>query len=226
MVQWSVYRENDGPMKAVRFLGDSLANERPSHAEDLVESMAAAIVRNTVANSGLMEIIQDRNTLRKTIMDGLKPKLADWGIWIESAEITDVKISSSTLFKQLQCEFRDTQYETATKMKVENEHTIKLKELEVSEQKKTRNIEVGEKTDIDLSAKSIVKEQMRLEKTLKDLSDSFAKFELTKARELTDQVHSRKLQIEAMQANFKIEAAQSKEEIDRLKKEHTRQEEA
>lgn len=57
MVQWTVFREGDGPMKAVRFLGDTLKNESPKEANDLVVSMVASVVRNTVSNSGLIEII-------------------------------------------------------------------------------------------------------------------------------------------------------------------------
>lgn len=44
--------------------------------------------------------------MRTGIVDELKKQLTGWGIWIESVEITQVKISSQKLFQDLQAEFR------------------------------------------------------------------------------------------------------------------------
>lgn len=33
--------------------------------------------------------------------------LNGWGVWVESVEITDVMISSKTLFENMQVEFRE-----------------------------------------------------------------------------------------------------------------------
>jgi len=37
----------------------------------------------------------------------LERPLKGWGIWLESVEITEVRISSKTLFEELQAEFRN-----------------------------------------------------------------------------------------------------------------------
>jgi LPS sulfotransferase NodH len=36
----------------------------------------------------------------------LKDQFKGWGIWLETVEITEVKISSNRLFEDLQAEFR------------------------------------------------------------------------------------------------------------------------
>jgi len=71
--------------------------------------------------------------------------MGEWGIWIESAEITDVTILSSSLFKQLQCDFRDKMYEEATKSKLEVDQEIKMKQLEIRRKETVRNQDDAEK---------------------------------------------------------------------------------
>lgn len=87
-------------------------------------SIVSAIVRNKIANSELLTIVKERKELRKTIMDELKPILKGWGIYAETVEITDVKIMSGQLFKDLQFEYRDSQYSKASKQKLEVDHEI------------------------------------------------------------------------------------------------------
>jgi hypothetical protein len=40
-----------------------------------------------------------------------------WGVWLETVEITDVKICSGTLFRDLQCKFRKDEEQKALKLK-------------------------------------------------------------------------------------------------------------
>jgi len=46
-----------------------------------------------------------------------------WGVWLETVEITDVTISSASLFKDLQANFRENMKRTAEvyRMNVESE---------------------------------------------------------------------------------------------------------
>lgn len=64
-----------------------------------------------------------------------------WGVWLETVEITDVKILSGSLFRNLQTEFRETNRKEASVTKLEADTAInyerKLKELETSK----RNID-------------------------------------------------------------------------------------
>lgn len=141
MIVWTIFREGDGPTRAYRCLGEDLKNEEPKIANALMESMVSAIVRNTVANSTLDKMIREREGLRKIIMGSLRGQLKDWGIWIETVEITNVQICSGKLFKNLQCEFRDDQKSKATTEKLKVDFEIAKKNLEIKAITDKRNQE-------------------------------------------------------------------------------------
>lgn len=50
--------------------------------------------------------MRNRDHLRSNMQKELKDQFKGWGIWLETVEITDVRISSEKLFKDLQAEFR------------------------------------------------------------------------------------------------------------------------
>lgn len=66
----------------------------------LVE-MSNSIVRHRIANSTIEQILTQRENIRKEIKDSVNKVCNGWGIWLESVEITDVKILSKTLFSNL-----------------------------------------------------------------------------------------------------------------------------
>lgn len=55
------------------------------------------------------DILRDRNKLREQIRSEMFEVVKGWGIWLETVDITDVKISSSSLFKDLQATYREEQ---------------------------------------------------------------------------------------------------------------------
>lgn len=85
--------------------------------------MSNAIVRNCIANSSINDIIKDRKTMRETLNKEMLDVVRGWGVWIETIEITDVKILSTSLFKDLQTKFREEQKRTAEmhKLKIDGE---------------------------------------------------------------------------------------------------------
>jgi hypothetical protein len=46
-------------------------------------------------------ILKNINQLRDSIREEIQKLISGWGIWLETIEIADVKISSGTLFKNL-----------------------------------------------------------------------------------------------------------------------------
>jgi len=101
MIVWTINREGDGPMKAYKNLGEDLVADKPEIANALIINMASAIIRNCIANSTIDQIIKNRDELKMKIIESLKVVTLGWGVWLETVEITDVKISSGTLFKNL-----------------------------------------------------------------------------------------------------------------------------
>lgn len=50
VIIWSIFSKEDGPFKAYKTFGDSLAQKVPLAANDNLVSQASAVVRNVVAN--------------------------------------------------------------------------------------------------------------------------------------------------------------------------------
>lgn len=68
MLVWTIHREGDGPMKAFKNLGADLTADTPTMANELIVSMASAIVRNCIANSTIDQIIKNRDELKTSII--------------------------------------------------------------------------------------------------------------------------------------------------------------
>lgn len=116
---WSVYRYENGPFNCYKYMyGGADANTS-------VQTMCESIMRSQIANSSLDEVLRQRNKLKKKMKDELQNQLTGWGIWLESVDLKDVKISSTTLFEDLQAPFRldthlraeDVRLKTSEKMR-------------------------------------------------------------------------------------------------------------
>jgi len=121
---WSVYRGDNGPLKAYSNLGFS--GPEPVQANQNLGQLAESVIRAQVANSTIKDVLQKRTELRESVRSSIQDVAKGWGIWLETVEITDVHISSKQLFSDLQAPFR-----LANHLEAEN---IRLKtETEVSE---------------------------------------------------------------------------------------------
>jgi regulator of protease activity HflC (stomatin/prohibitin superfamily) len=101
MIIWSIYREEDGPFKCYKSFGVDLQQPVPKVANDKLQSMAVSIVRDRIANMTIDEILKNRQKLRDGVKSEIQKLLTGWGMWLETCEIQDVKISSGSLFKNL-----------------------------------------------------------------------------------------------------------------------------
>jgi regulator of protease activity HflC (stomatin/prohibitin superfamily) len=128
MICWTINRDNDGPMKAYKNLGSDLTAEVPKTANQLLTSMASAIVRSRIANSTIDEILQKRAELREAIRSEMAEVTKGWGVWLETIEITDVKILSGSLFKNMQCKFREDNKKSAEILKIEVDNSLALEQ--------------------------------------------------------------------------------------------------
>jgi hypothetical protein len=70
--------------------------------------MAVSIIRDRIANLTINDILKNRSKLRNGVKDEMQKLITGWGIWLETCEVVDVKISSASLFKNLQTEFRES----------------------------------------------------------------------------------------------------------------------
>jgi uncharacterized membrane protein YqiK len=102
---WSPITDGNGPAKLYQAFGDCLSknystNDRPLYGQQL-EAMAVSVIRDTVANMGIMEMLQSRNVIKKRIIDATQQAVKGWGINVETIEISEVKISSAKFFGYL-----------------------------------------------------------------------------------------------------------------------------
>jgi len=94
-------RSNDGPMNCYKFFGTDLQKQTPADANKQIESLAVAIFRDRIANLTINDIMKNRHKLRGGVKDEMQKLLTGWGIWLETCEIMDVKITSKSLFVNL-----------------------------------------------------------------------------------------------------------------------------
>ena len=113
MLVWTVNRLEDGPFNAYKNLGD-ISSGDPRTANDSLISMSSAVVRSCIANSTIQEMITNRKLLREAIRKEMFDVVKGWGVWLETIEITGVEICSSSLFKDLQTNYRESMRQQAT----------------------------------------------------------------------------------------------------------------
>lgn len=101
IIIWSVHRTEDGPFKCFKAFGNDLQSKNPTIANEKLGAMATSIVRDRIANMSLDDILKNRSKLRSGVKEEIQKLLTGWGIWLETVEIQDVKIMSSSLFKNL-----------------------------------------------------------------------------------------------------------------------------
>jgi len=94
MLVWSINRQGDGPFNAYKNLGEDLASGNPVIANANLVSMSSAIVRTAIANSTIDQILRNRKALREQVRKEMFEVVKGWGVWLETVEITDVKIMS------------------------------------------------------------------------------------------------------------------------------------
>lgn len=129
---WSIFREKDGPIRAYKFLGEDIKNPEPFTANEYMVEMSNAIVRHRIANSTIDEILRNRDLIRSEIRAEMNKIVNGWGVWLESVEITDVKILSGSLFSNMQMPFREEQRIKAENIRMDIEAEISQKQIEAN----------------------------------------------------------------------------------------------
>lgn len=145
IIVWSINRNGDGPYAAYKNLGNDLAHTVPKTANDNLVSMASAIVRSCIANSTIDEMLRNRKVVRDAIRKEMFEVVKGWGVWLETIEITDVKISSGSLFKDLQADFRESKRKEAEVQTMIIENEIYEFQTEVDKQNDIKEKDVTQK---------------------------------------------------------------------------------
>ena len=139
MIEWTVDRKN--PMKAYKNL--DLASGNFNTANETLRAMTSAIVRNQIANSTIDHIIKNRQMLREEILKEMDEVVSGWGVHLATVEVTDVKILSGGLFKDMQTKFREENVKKATLEKMVVENAIYFETLDKGLEKKKRDSQMS-----------------------------------------------------------------------------------
>merc|ERR1712230_261833 len=103
---WGIYRpceeDQDGPFRAFKSI-PGLAEGNVSAGNDFVKQLIESSIRSTVANMSIMDVMQRRDMMRDRVRKEVTDQLKGWGIWLETVEIIDCRISSQSLFEDMQC---------------------------------------------------------------------------------------------------------------------------
>ena len=98
-------------------------------------------------------MLRDRETVREAIRKEMFEVVKGWGVWLETIEITDVQISSGSLFKDMQADFRE-------KMKKESELFIMSINGETDVITTKRELEMQEKRNANEVERSIYNDRI------------------------------------------------------------------
>jgi len=126
---WGVYRLGDGPFKAYRNL-DGLTPAGIKKTNSNLEDMAESILRAQVANMTISDVLTQRKGMRAAVTGSMMEVVKGWGIWLETLEVTDVKILSKTLFHNMQTQFREDTRLAAEKLALKVSEDIQLAKVQ------------------------------------------------------------------------------------------------
>lgn len=129
-----MYRDGDGPFKAYKY-GMVGSPELASQADNNIRGMAESIVRHQVANLGMSEVIANRELLRNTVRAEMLKVVQGWGMWLETVEVTDVRVLSQRVFDDLQTEFRQNLFLKAEAIRMNTTKDLELQKLEQDNEK-------------------------------------------------------------------------------------------
>jgi len=175
VIIWTIFREADGPLRAYKYLGEDISSPEPRNANDNLIEMTNGIVRHKIANSTIDHILKNRNKMREELKKELNASVNGWGVWLETVEITDVKILSGSLFQNLQTEFREAQRQKAEIIKMRTESELKENRL-------AQNLEFSKKEAENESLKQIMKnsEQLKINQENQKIYEQNQEIEKTK----------------------------------------------
>jgi len=130
MLIWSPYREGDGPAKLFKCFGLDLKRKGSPMIAQKIGNIAKSIIRDKIANMTIDDVLKNRAALRDHVKKDIQQILTGWGMWLETIEVSDVQICSSTMFGHMQAEFKEEQKLKARQIKAESDDKIRKANLQ------------------------------------------------------------------------------------------------
>jgi len=198
---WVINRDGNSPLKAYKHIKDLGDLQDDSEVNRHIQSMAESIVRAEIANLGINEVIAERKKVRDSITAAMQEILSGWGIWLETVEITEVKILSGSLFNNLQQPYRSQQRQKAEKIRIDTENDIQ--EKRVMTQFKLNKIRNEKDTEIQIERSRQKLKQEEAEQKILDQRESIKRRNIEMRKETA-----------LLQAQVDQEIAAKKQEVE------------
>jgi flotillin len=141
----AVYRIAD-PLIAFRMLNFSYPERAQEKLSEMMEEMFIGAVRRLVANLSVEHCMTRRkDALAQELMREIAPVVGGigrvddqtrrgWGVVVDSIEIQDVRVLSSTVFSQMQARYREEMSRAAREAELLRERSVKMNEAEATRQ--------------------------------------------------------------------------------------------
>jgi len=148
--------------------------------------MCNSIVRSCIANSTIDDILTQRKEVRDKLQAELETISKGWGVKIETIEITDVSILSSSLFNNIQARFKEEEKLKATIDKLEIKKQLRIEQSKsdiIIEQKRAdtsyEKTLYNAKDNLEIEKKNLIKykksQELELKKEKQNLANKLEK---------------------------------------------------
>merc|ERR1711939_898671 len=217
---WGIYRpceeDQDGPFRAFKSI-PGLAEGNVSAGNDFVKQLIESIIRSTVANMSIMDVMQRRDMMRDRVRKEVTDQLKGWGIWLETVEIIDCRISSQSLFEDMQC-LSDEQLDFANRSEAKlSAETVrmatqsKIDESQINARRLLEEQKLADKQAMD--EKRLISQQFMNEKQLAaDLETALKTAEAETKKRLNKSAQ----QLEIDKQNAQLQAERDTMKMERL----------
>lgn len=218
---WTIHRGDDkdmsGPFKAFRSL-DGLSEDGLRRANENMAQMAGSVIRHQIANMSINDVNTQRELLRNKAKEELTAVAKGWGVWIETVEITDVKISSSTLFENMQAQYKQKMRLEAEDVKMATQKVIDEKKSNMDLEKRNMQAENDSKRIVFKAEQDLKSEAKRAEVEQRRMAINRAKVD--RDYELSNYKKEKRAQEEIQEAKRRAEIenknqANEKSRVDR-----------
>lgn len=172
---------------------------------DKLGDMAVSIVRDRVANMSLDDILKNRNKLRNGVKEEIQKLLSGWGIWLETVEIQDVKILSSSLFRNLQTEFREKSRIDAERISAQIQKQITEEELSRNLARQKSDYEYDVNDDKEKARQGLVEQRQKQELYEQELKIEQKRRQVRVTREIREKEMAMEGELKKAELNFKTE---------------------
>ncbi|MFW9991540.1 MAG: SPFH domain-containing protein [Candidatus Odinarchaeota archaeon] len=153
-----------------------------------LEQLAESVIRTTVANMTLDEILRNRSKIVDELMKEFVTVVGTWGVSIETIEVKDVELINQELFRNLQAEF-------------ENAKALEAKEIEIQTHRAIEQANIYRQKEIAVT-KAAAEREVRI---LQAEQEELAKIrELEKERKIIEQDKTVKLAEQLQQQEVQL----------------------